>query len=401
MKSDLSVDVGHLIDAGKVTLQTGPFGTQFKAAEYRAEGIPMINVKDIGYGSVKTNELERVGPDTRDRLNAHVVRSGDIVFGRKGAVERHAFIREDQDGWMQGSDCIRLRISSELFLPRYVSYTFLTSAHRQWMINQCSHGATMASLNQDILRRIKLPLMSIEEQSRIIAVLLAHDELIENNLRRVEILEEMAQAIYHEWFVKFRFPGHEQTEPIDSPLGPIPPTWKVCKLGDLVELAYGKALKAADRRGGPIAVYGSSGIVGHHDHRLVRGPGIVVGRKGNVGSVYWSDADFFPIDTTFYVKSDLPLTYLCFNLRGQHLINSDAAVPGLSRSQAYGNSLLVPDPQVLQQFAHHVEPMFNLRRNLDGQNARLREARDLLLPKLISGEIEVSDLDIDTSLLSA
>lgn len=246
---------------------------------------------------------------------------------------------------------------------------------------------------------IELP--SLDEQRKIAAVLAAYDELIENNLRRIEILEEMAQAVYREWFVNFRFPGHDHVPLVDSPLGPIPEGWEACTLGQRVELAYGKALTADDRRGGHVPVLGSSGVVGWHNEGLVAGPGIVVGRKGNVGSVHWVDTDFYPIDTTFYVVSELPLRYLVHNLRLQNFINSDAAVPGLNRNQAYANPLLVPAHPVLEQFVELSEPMMRLVRNLLDQNANLRATRDLLLPRLVSGEIDVSDLDIDTEWLAS
>jgi type I restriction enzyme S subunit len=140
-------------------------------------------------------------------------------------------------------------------------------------------------------------------QRRIADILSTYDDLIENNLRRMRILEEMSRGIYREWFVNFRFPGYENTNRIGSTLGPIPQGWGVSKLGNILELKYGKALKKEERRDGQYPVFGSSGILGYHDKSLVRGPGIIVGRKGNVGSVFWSDDDFFVIDTAYYVTS--------------------------------------------------------------------------------------------------
>ncbi len=99
-----SVKLGEI-----ASLKTGPFGTQFSAKEYISTGIPVINVKNIGYGEIIEDELEHVSEATRDRLSEHILSTGDIVFGRKGSVDRHAFISEKYDGWVQGSDCIRLR----------------------------------------------------------------------------------------------------------------------------------------------------------------------------------------------------------------------------------------------------------------------------------------------------
>lgn len=177
-------------------------------------------------------------------------------------------------------------------------------------------------------------------------------------------------------------------------LGRVPEEWEVGLLKDSVELRYGKALKKADRKPGPFPVYGSSGEVGTHDGYLVEGPSIIVGRKGNVGSVFWTDQNFYPIDTVYYVRTQLPLEYVFFNLKRQRFLNNDAAVPGLSRSQAYALPFLKPSNNLLNAFSSQCKPMYDLVRILERKNANLRTQRDLLLPRLISGEIDVSDMPL-------
>ena len=117
-----------------------------------------------------------------------------------------------------------------------------------------------------------------------------------------------------------------------------------------------------------------------------------MGRKGNVGSVHWCEGQFFPIDTVFYVKTVLPLHFVYFNLKHQNFLNNDAAVPGLNRNQAYALPLLVPDRILLVKFEDLCGQVLGLARLLGRKNANLRTTRDLLLPKLISGELDVSDL---------
>ena len=179
---------------------------------------------------------------------------------------------------------------------------------------------------------------------------------------------------------------------VESELGLVPQGWALRRLGDVIELAYGKALKADDRRPGDVPVYGSSGVVGSHDTPLVAGPGIIVGRKGNVGSVHWSEVPFFPIDTVYYVVTDLPLHYIYFNLQRQNFLNNDAAVPGLNRNQAYSLPLVVPARGALDAFEGHCRQLLGLARLLARKNDSLRVTRDLLLPSLISGELDVSAL---------
>lgn len=290
-------------------------------------------------------------------------------------VNNHAHVVKAREG-----------IADDDFLRAYLEFHPL---------NGLITGAAQPKLSQASLKRLPVTAPPYDVQARIGEAVRVVDGLIQNNRRRIEILEEMARLLYREWFVHFRFPGHEDVELVDSDLGPIPEGWTARRLGELLELSYGKALRSDDRRAGSNVVYGSGGQVGWHDKALVSGPGIVVGRKGNVGSVYWSDRDFFPIDTTYYVESALPLRFLDQLLRTLKFIDSHAAVPGLSRDQAYGLFVTEPTSDLMLRYDTAVRPMYGLRQVLSEQATILGKARDLLLPRLVSGELDVSDLDLD------
>jgi type I restriction enzyme S subunit len=234
---------------------------------------------------------------------------------------------------------------------------------------------------------VKVP--PLHTQRRIASILSAYDELIENNQRRIRILEEMARILYREWFVHFRYPGHESVQLTDSSLGQIPQGWEVKKLCEILELNYGKALKKEDRRDGEYPVFGSSGVVGTHDTALVKGPGIIVGRKGNVGSIFWCNDNFFVIDTAYFVTSSLPLRFLFYVLPTLNFINSDAAVPGLSRNQAYTLEVLVPPADLLAKFCELADTFEQHAATLQRQTANLLRTRDLLLPRLLSGNVNL------------
>ena len=271
-------------------------------------------------------------------------------------------------------------------------------------------GSTFPNLSNQQLAGIPVPPLCETPQRAIAHILGTLDDKIELNRRMNQTLEEMARAIFQDWFVDFgpvraKLEGREAYLPsdlwdlfpdrlVDSDLGEIPEGWEVKELGRLIELAYGKALKAGDRKGGTIPVYGSNGQVGWHDEKLVDGPGIVVGRKGNPGVITWSNGDFFPIDTAFYVvpaTKGLSLYFLLHSLAGQDLpsIAADSAVPGLNRNLAYMNKQLVPDGRLMDTFDRNVAAIFIRRHRLDEESRALTSQRDALLPKLISGELWV------------
>ena len=161
-------------------LKTGPFGTQFKASEYVPEGIPVINVKNIGYGNIYYDGIEHITESTCQRLFEHILKKGDIVFGRKGSVDRHCYITENEDGWFQGSDCLRVRITDETVVPKFVSY-YLLCGHVLRGINHAAVGSTMPSLNMDIISDIKIILPSYAEQCKIAKILSFIDSKIKVN----------------------------------------------------------------------------------------------------------------------------------------------------------------------------------------------------------------------------
>ena len=175
-------------------LKTGPFGTQLSAKEYVANGVPVINVKNIGYGNIIADELDYISQETCNRLAEHILQSGDIVFGRKGSVDRHAYIDEEHAGWFQGSDCIRVRANQGIN-SHYLSH-YLKLNHIKKMVNSAAVGSTMASLNTDILKDIIVELPDIKVQDKIEMLLSSIDEKIKNNEKINDNLEHQLQTLF-------------------------------------------------------------------------------------------------------------------------------------------------------------------------------------------------------------
>lgn len=292
--------LGNFLDINEIHIQTGPFGTQLRASDYTAEGTPVINVRNIGYGALRPEKLEYVPDAVVDRLGKHILAVNDIVFGRKGAVDRHLLVGDLQAGWIQGSDCIRVRIKSKSLLPKYLSRALCLDSHRRWIITQCSNKSTMASLNQDVICRIPIFLPSLGVQREIVRILSTYDDMIENNRRRIQLLEQATRLLYKEWFVHLRFPGHEHTRIIDG----VPEGWEKKPLGELMTLQRGFDLPVSKREDGCFPIYASTGINGYHAEAKVKGPGVVTGRSGSLGTVMYIPGDFWPLNTTLWVKQE-------------------------------------------------------------------------------------------------
>ena len=266
---------------------------------------------------------------------------------------------------------------------RFVKYLF--DAALKMRFRSFTQGAAQDNLSQAKLLSIRFPVPELVVQTVIADILSAYDELIENNRRRIALLEAAARLLYREWFVHCRFPGHEHVKVTDG----LPEGWERRTVGQIVELKYGRSLKKENRIEGPFPVYGSSGIIGSHQAAIAEGPAIIVGRKGNVGSIYWSPCSFWPIDTVYFIpktQSDFWL-YSALPLAGFQ--NTDAGVPGLNRDFAYSRRLTFPSVRLRRLFNEVVEPMYSQRTTLENYNQKLAQARDLLLPRLLNGEIAV------------
>ena len=273
--------------------------------------------------------------------------------------------------------------------------------------------SAVPGLNRNNAHALRVRVPPLSEQRRIAGILGTLDDKIELNRRMNETLEEMARAVFKDWFVDFgpvraKMEGRDAYLPEEiwrlfpdrlgkSELGEVPEGWGVRSLGELIELRYGKSLTAKNRRNGDTPVYGSNGQVGWHDEVLVKGPGIVVGRKGNPGIVKWAHSDFFPIDTTFYATSKLEppsMHFLFFALNEQDLpsVAADSAVPGLNRNLAYMNRQLVPDQLALNEFNDYASTIFTRRHQLEDESRTIAVRRDALLPVLVSGKMRVQDI---------
>lgn len=244
----------------------------------------------------------------------------------------------------------------------------------QTYIENFANGTTIKNVSLQTVREFEFFLPPLPEQKAIAEVLSSLDDKIDLLHRQNKTLEAMAETLFRQWFV-------EEAEE----------SWESGKLGDVLELVYGKGLKEEIRSGNGFPVIGSSGVVGYHSEFLVEAPGIVIGRKGTLGKVIYLFENFFPIDTTYFVKSKVKsvgLFYEYFLLKTLNFedMNTDSAVPGLNREIALSTQIKIAPFEKLEKYNNHCSDLFEKLNQNTKQINSLTKLRDTLLPKLMSGE---------------
>ncbi len=393
--------IQKLVEHGHVSIKTGPFGTQLKASEYVSHGTPVLNVRNLGFATVNTDKLEMIGTETLERLSAHKLMTGDIVFGRKGAVERHGFISTDENGWMQGSDCIRLRVLTDIVNPQFLSYYFLTRQHRAFMISMCSHGTTMASLNQKIIEKIEVPLPERSIQDKIVEILSVFDKRIATNQKINKNLFEQMQTLYKDWFVNF------------GPFGGVRPSnWNNTNIYAIANIIYGAPFASklfnTDGLGKPIIrirdlkeqAFVTFTTEEHPKGHLIQPGDIVVGMDGEFRPYIWGNGSAWLNQRVCVFESNRPKGKAFVFYTIKPLLNKieqtqvATTVIHIGKKDFDAFEIVLPDEATLDSFDSITAPMVEKIVNNSLQNKRLVVLRDTLLPKLMSGELDVSNINL-------
>ena len=356
-------------------IQTGPFGSQLHEYEYTKVGVPVVMPKDIVSGKINFESIARVSEEKAGRLQRHKLQAGDIVFPRRGDIGKCAFVSERDKGCLCGTGCLKISVPESVLLPRFLFYFLGLPESVKWLENN-STGSTMMNLNTNTLGRLEIPDFPVEEQRRIADILSAYDDLIENNRRRVAILEETARLAYRKWFGK----ASEQKE------------WRICKVADVLDSFHRppKVPKELYIQEGeyPCIDQGKDFIGGYtNDMNAVvdRVPAIVFGDHTRVLK-YVSRPFACGADGTqllFAKKGCLTQEYLYLALKEIDLTNYFYA---RHFKILKSKSILVPPYYLVEEFSNQVRGNMDMIGALRDYNVKLASARDMLLPRLMKGE---------------
>jgi type I restriction enzyme S subunit len=386
---------------------------EHKTAPTQETGYPSIRTPNIGRGYFILDGVNRVSEETY-RLWTRRARpqQGDLIMAREAPVGNVAIITAGLQPCL-GQRTLLIRPDRSKVDPLFLNY-FLNGSFVQGLIQAKTNGATVAHLNMEDVRTMELPeLPRLSTQRRTAEILGTYDDLIANNARRIKVLEEMAKMIYREWFVNFRFPDHHKVRLTNSELGPVPEGWNVTSLGEIASVNQTTIkMKQPDDLISYVDI--ASVSTGQIDQKIRIPFGDAPGRARRVvrsGDIIWStvrpnrksfalilnpEPDLI-VSTGFAVltPTKVPFTYLYFSSTtdefAEYLSNhaTGAAYPAVNAADFERAKVLLPPELLLKRFHSLTANCLELQDCLQRRNSNLFTTRDILLPKLISGEIGV------------
>jgi len=287
--------------------------------------------------------------------------------------------------------------STNVIDPRFMYYCLSNDSFFDYMMSG-ANGTKMPRGNKQSIPKYKINLPPLPTQCKIAKILSNYDDLIENNLKRIKLLEESARLTYEEWFLRFRIDGKKlEIDPETN----LPFGWEFQNMYDLYEIKYGQNLPQTKiKESGKYEVYGASGVMGYHDKKNVSHKVALITSRGNGSSeIHRTYGESFVTNNSFIVKSNnknLGLNFTLHHLETVGLINycSGSAQPQLTNDAMKNIKIKLPDEELLMRFNNFAEPLIDTADNLRNQNQLLKEARDILLPRLMTGMIDTDDMDI-------
>ncbi|WP_452228444.1 restriction endonuclease subunit S [Lacinutrix sp. MEBiC02404] len=356
-----------------------------------------IRARDIKNGKINFDQPVYINEETFNIISRYIVNKGDVIITIVGAnIGDTAFVTDEFDLANLTENAVKLISKSDKVDSLFLKYA-LVPDYMKYYFQTVASGAAQDKLGIYKIKKIKINLPPLKTQRKIASILSGYDDLIENNLKRIKLLEEQAQQTYEEWFVRFKFPGYESVE-IDAVSG-LPFGWEKNKLDEFTNVLKGKNItKATIVKGNVPVVAGGLSPAYYHNKPNTVNPVITVSASGaNAGFVNMYLEDVWASDCSFIDSkmTDHLFFVYCTLINQQQLIyhlQKGAAQPHVYPKDLKKVEIIVPSSNILQKFENLASNNFNAKRSLFNQNQYLKEARDILLPRLMSGLVDVDSL---------
>jgi len=354
-------------------------------------GPKFLRITDIQNDFINWNEVPYCKISEKDLIK-YQVEIGDIVVARTGNSTGATSMIKNQINAVYASYLIRYRLNKKIAVPGFIDFVLRSNSWKNY-VDAIKGGSAQPGANAKQFAAFEINVPPLQEQKAIASILSALDDKIELNLEMNKTLEKMAMALYKHWFVDFG--PFQEGEFVDTELGEIPKGWEVKQLEDLLEIKYGKDHKKLKE--GNIPVYGSGGIMRYVDTFLYDQESILIPRKGTLSNLFYLSEPFWSVDTMFYSKFRKQNfgKYIFYFLKSLDLASMDvgSAVPSLTTELLKRIKILVPSIQEVEKFNEIVSGYFEVMESNKDENQTLTQLRDTLLPKLISGEVRVKDIE--------
>ena len=369
-----------------------------KGRQFFGSGYPFLTFSNVFNNWFLPEELESLVQSSEKERQTCSIKKGDVFITRTSEtmdeLGMSSVALKDYPNATYNGFTKRLRPLTDEVIPEYIGY-YLRSPKFRGKFMAFSTMTIRASLANDDLLSMEVDIPEKAIQQRIATILSRYDSLIENYQKQIKLLEESAQRLYKEWFIDLRFPGHENTKIVDG----VPERWEKKSVDSIFSIKYGKNLSTTlISESGVFPVYGANGVIGYYDKANCNEQVVLITSRGNgsgdVLMTYHKEAfitnnSFIVTPLEEYLYCQLPFTYQflkCANFRN---VRTGAAQPQLTNQSIHTIDVILPTKDVIVEFCKKTDSNNSLIINLKEDIRHLTEARDRLLPKLMSGEIEV------------
>jgi type I restriction enzyme, S subunit len=386
----------------KFAIVDGPFGTQLGTPDYKTEGIPLIRVGNLDYfGNLSLENVVFISEEKWLELQRSAIEPGDIVIAKTGAtIGKSGVVPKTLSKALIASSCIKISLNREIVLPEFLTHTINTDDFQRQILD-ASGGSTRDTINIAPFSNLQIAIPSIPEQQEIANYLDRQtrkiDTLIAKKEHLLDLLAEQRAAIIRNAVTKGLNPDVKMKNSDAAWLGQVPSHWEVKRLGTVAPLLRGHDLTVAQRKEGTIPVYSSSGLAGFHNVAKAKGPGVITGRYGTIGKIYYSEHDFWPMNTSLYVY-DFKGNYQRYIYYLLQILSFDAftgksAVPGVNRNDLHPLLVCQPPINEQEQIANYIDKQLvkfdGLFKKIETVIERLREYRAALISSAVTGKIDV------------
>ena len=363
-------------------------------ANDEGKGFPLVRTPNIGKGRLVYDGMHRVCEDVYNKRNARAIpQENDLIFAREATAGNVALIQKGEKVCL-GQRTVLIRPNQEKVNPAFLTY-FLLAPKQQYNLLSTANGATVAHVNLPTIRNLKIDLPELPAQHRIASILSRYDSLIENYQKQIKLLEEAAQRLYKEWFIDLHFPGHENTNIIDG----VPEGWEMKKVGEIAIISAGgdkpDVVTEEQTTECQVPIYSNGttkeGLYGYTNKSSNTAGSITVSARGSIGFACLRMHDYFSIVRLISIKpqNNVDLMYLFQFTKVHTFMSNGAAQQQLTVPMVKAIDVVYPAESLLEAFENVVLPLYKKVQSLQSQLRLLTEARDRLLPKLMSGEITV------------